>query len=175
MGKLSSLEEGKASTESVFSGLYLQQVFCFSDVRPAGLLRGPQFQRQGCVSLHIPSLVNIFLGQSGAAYEEEGCGSVSEASGCHAGVTWSRAPCTSNGPQARHYGLAPCWRYPKARSKESSIRRRKTAVGWIFKQLLGHTVLELPGGSCEFWPQVRYPGACRGCFPCRIQECSRQT
>ena len=32
-----SLEEGQASTESVFSGLYLQQVFYFSDVRPAGL------------------------------------------------------------------------------------------------------------------------------------------
>ena len=98
-----------------------------------------------CVSLHIPSLANTFLGQRGAAHEEESCGSVSEGAGCHAGVTGSRAPCTSNGPQARSYEPVPRWRYPNARSKESSVRRRKTATGWIFKQLLGHTTLGLPG------------------------------
>ena len=33
-----------------FQASILQQVFCFSDVRPAGLLRGSQFQSQGHVS-----------------------------------------------------------------------------------------------------------------------------
>ena len=48
--KLSSLEEGKASTEILFSGLYLQQVFRFSDVRPPDLDWGSQFQSQGHMS-----------------------------------------------------------------------------------------------------------------------------
>ena len=50
LAKLSSLEEGKASTEILFSGLYLQQVFRFSDVRPPVLDWGSQFHSQGCMS-----------------------------------------------------------------------------------------------------------------------------
>ena len=86
--------------------------------------------------------------------------------GCHAGVTWSRAPCTSNGPQARSYAPALCWRYPKARNKASSVRRRKTAMGRIFKQLLGHTVLGLPGRDMRILaPRPGMQGRAHGVFP----------
>ena len=107
-------------------------------------------------------------------HEEEGWRSATEV-GCHDGVTWSRAPCASNGSQARSYGPAPCWRYPKARSKASWVRRRKTAMGWIFKQLLGHTALGLPGERCELWLLGPVSRGTHRVFPCRIQECYRQT
>ena len=114
----------------------------------------------------LPSPLLTFLGQSGAAHEEEGCGSVSEGAGCHAGVTWSRAPCTSDGPQERSYGLAPCWRYHNARQKASSVKRRKTAMGWIFKQLLGHTALGLPRTDMGILaPRPSIQGRTQGVFP----------
>lgn len=138
------MEEGKSYTECVFRPLFAASVLLLrcQTCRPAPRTSIPE--SGPCVSLHIPSLANTFLGQRGASHEEEGCGSVSEGARWHAGVTWLRAPCTSIGPQESSYGLAPCLRYPKARSNASCIRRRKTAMGWIFKQLLGHTVLGFP-------------------------------
>ena len=151
----------------MLSGLYLTATVLLlrrQTSRPAPRASTPESGL--CVSLYIPSLANTFLGQSGAAHEEEGCGSVSEGAGCHAGVTWSRAPCTSNGPQARSYAPALCWRYPKARNKASSVRRRKTAMGRIFKQLLGHTVLGLPGRDMRILaPRPGMQGRAHGVFP----------
>ena len=94
--------------------------------------------------MHIPSLVNTFLGHSGTTHEESGHGSVSGKTGCHTGVTQLRAHCTSNGPQVRSWGSPPCFRNPKAGSQASSVRRKQTATGWIFKHLLGRTPLGLP-------------------------------
>ena len=81
------------------------------------------------VSLYFPRLANIFLGQSSIAQEESGCGSVSEGTRCHTGVTWSRAPCNADGPQLRSCGTPPCFRNPKAGSQASSVRRKQTATG----------------------------------------------
>ena len=91
---------------------------------------------------------------------------MSEGAVCHARVTWSRAPCTSNVPYARSYRPAPCLRYPKARSKVSSVRRRKTAMGWIFNQLLGHTALGLPRREMRsLAPRPGIQGHAEGVFP----------
>ena len=60
-----------------------------------------------CVSLHFLSVANTSLGQHGPAHGEGGFGSVSEEVGCHAEVTWSRAPGTSHWPQVRSGRLAP--------------------------------------------------------------------
>ena len=78
----------------------------------------------------------------------------------------SRAPCTSNGPPGRSWGPPPHLRNPKGGSKASSVRRKKTAIGWIFKQLLGHTTLGLP--ERKIWilpPRTRIQLDTRGCVP----------
>ena len=85
--KLSSLEEGKAAPESVFSHLYLAaSVWRLrrQTSRPAPTASVPE--SGPCVSLHFLSLGNTFLGQNSPAHGEGGCGSVSEGVGCHAGV-----------------------------------------------------------------------------------------
>ena len=152
--------------QSVFRSLFAASVLLLrrQTCRPAQRASIPESGL--CVSLHILSLANTFLGQSSAAHEEQGCRSVSEGARCHAGVTWSRAPCTSTGPQASSYGLARCLRYPKARSNASCIRRRKTAMGWISKQLLGHTVLGLPRRHVRILaPRPGIQGCAQGIFP----------
>ena len=45
---------------------------------------------------------------------------------------------------AEHCGPLPFFRNPKVGSQVSSIRRKQTATGWIFKHLLGRTPLGLP-------------------------------
>ena len=152
--------------ECVFRPLFAASVLLLrrQTCRPAPRASIPE--SGPCVSLRIPSLGNTFLGQSGAAHEEEGCRSVSEASGCHAGVTWSRAPCTSNGSQARSYGPAPCWRYPKARSKASWVRRRKTAMGWDFQAAARSHCIRAPRREMRIMaPRPDIEGAHTGCFP----------
>lgn len=81
------------------------------------------------VSLHFLRLANIFLGQSSIAQEESGCESVFEDTGCHTGVTWSRVPCNSDGPELRSCGPPPCFKNPKAGSQASSVRRKQAATG----------------------------------------------
>ena len=151
VGKLSSLEEGKASTESVFSGLYLQQVFCFSDVRPAGLLRGPQFQSQGRVSpcafraLQTHSWVRVALPmrkkaagvrlRSGAMMGSPGRGHLAHQMVPRQGVT--------DQPLAGDI--------PKRGAKLAGSEGGKQQWDGISKQLLGHTALGLPGERCELW------------------------
>ena len=49
--------------------------------------RGPNFQSRHYVSLHFPSLVDTFLGNTGTVHEETGYGSVSESAECHTVVT----------------------------------------------------------------------------------------
>ena len=75
-----------------------------------------------------------------------------------------------NGPQARSFELPTCFRNPKGWSKASSVRRKKTATGWIFKQLLGCTAL----GPLERKIRILPPKPSILC-PHRIQECVRQT
>ena len=41
------------------------------------------FKSRQCVSRHIPSLVNTFLGHTATAHEEAGCRSMFESGGCH--------------------------------------------------------------------------------------------
>ena len=115
LGKLSSLEEEKASPESVFSVLsILHQVFGFSDVRPPGLLRGPQFPSQGHVSpCTLWASQKTFLGHIFTAHEEAGFGRVSEGAGCHSVVSGSKSPCTSNVFPVRNCRPPPCSWIPK--------------------------------------------------------------
>ena len=85
LGKLSSFEKGEASTESVFSGLYLAatvSLLRYQTSRPA--LRTQIPESGPCVSLYFPSLADTFLGHSGTSHEEAGCGSVSECA-----ILWS--------------------------------------------------------------------------------------
>ena len=44
------------------------------------------------------------------------------------------------GPQLRSCGPPPCFRNPIEGSQASSVRRKQTATGWIFKHLLGCTL-----------------------------------
>ena len=155
----------------MFSGLYLAasiSLLRHQTSRPTPRASIPESGL--CVSVHIPSLVNTFLGHSGTTHEESGHGSVSGKTGCHTGVTRLRAHCTSNGPQVRSWGSPPCFRNPKAGSQASSVRRKQTATGWIFKHLLGRTS---PGEKGEFWPLGPATRWMHRVFPCRIQEHSR--
>ena len=63
--------------------------------------------------------------------------------GCHS---------STNGPQARSFELPVCFRNPKGWSKASSVRRKKTAIAWIFKQLLGCTSLGAPERKMPILP-----------------------
>ena len=92
----------------------------------------------------FPAL-QTFLGQHSTAHGEGGCGSVSEGAGCHAGVTWPRAPGTSNRTPAKSGGPASSFRKTEAGSKASSGRRKQTATGGLCQQLLGCPPLGLPG------------------------------
>ena len=127
-----------------------------------------------CVSLHFLSLANTFIVQSGPAHEEAGSECVSERARFQTVVTWLRVPCTSNGPPGRSCGPPPCFRNPKGESKASSVRRKKRAIGWIFKHVLGHTSLGLPKRKMQILPprtSIQLDTQC----PHRIQECPRQT
>ena len=140
--------QGKEGSPREFSGLYLAESIWLLRCqisRPILPESGP------CVSLHLLSLANTFLGQSGIAHEEAGCGSVSEGAGCHTMFAWSRTQCTSKGPLVKSGRLPPCFGNPKAGSKASSVRRKKSTTGYIFRQLLGRTVIGIPGNKCEFW------------------------
>ena len=102
LGKLSSLEEGKASIESVLSGLYLAASVLLlrrQTCRPA--LRASIAESGPCVCLHSASVANTFFGQHSPAHGEGDCRNASEGAGCHAGFTWPRVPVTSHGPLAR--------------------------------------------------------------------------
>ena len=104
------------------------------------------------VCLPSASLASTFLGQRGPAHGEGGCGSASDGAGCHAGVTWPRAPGTSHGPPAKGGGPAPGVPNAGAGSKASSGRRKQIATGCLCKQLLGCPTLGLPGRKMPFWP-----------------------
>ncbi|CAN0261134.1 unnamed protein product, partial [Rangifer tarandus platyrhynchus] len=77
------------------------------------------------VCLHSATLANTFLGQCSPAHGEGGSRSASEGAGCHAGVTWPRAPGTSHGPLARRGGPTPGMPNAGVGSKASSARRSK--------------------------------------------------
>ena len=77
---------------------------------------------------------------------------------------------TANGPKARSCEPPTCFRNPKGWTKASSVTRKKTAIGWIFKQLLGCTALGAPERKMQILPPT--PGIL---CPHRIQECVRQT
>ena len=76
---------------------------------------------------------------------------MSEGAGCHAGVTWPRAPGTSNRTPAKSGGPAPSFRKTEAGSKASSGRRKQTAMGGLCKQLLGCPALGLPCRKKTVW------------------------
>ena len=125
---LSSLEAGMAAPESGFSGFYL--VWLRSQTsRPAP--RASILNSGPCVSLYSQSLANTFLGQLGPACGEGGCGSVPEGAGCHAGVTWLRAPGTSEGPPVTSGGPAAGLQNAEVQSKASSGR----SSGDLWKKL----------------------------------------
>lgn len=89
-----------------------------------------------CASLHFLSLVDTFVGHTMTAHEEIDCGSVSEIAGFHCGhlvemifhCKWLHS---------KDCKPSACFRIAKGWSKPSALRCEKTAVGWIFKQLLG--------------------------------------
>ena len=74
-----------------------------------------------------------------------------EGAGCHSGVTWPRAPGTSNRTPAKSGGPAPSLRKTEAGSKASSVRRKQTAMGGLCKQLLGCPALGLPCRKRPVW------------------------
>ena len=76
---------------------------------------------------------------------------MSEGARCHAGVTWPRAPGTSNGPLAKSGSPAPSLQKTEAGSKASSGRRKLTATGGLCKQLLGRPALGLPRRKKPVW------------------------
>ena len=117
----------------------------------------------------------VFLGHTSTAHEETGCGSVSESAGCNAVVTSSRWYSTANGPKVRNCEPATCFRNPKGCSKASSSRSKKTAIGWIFKQLQGRAVLRHPDRKMRILPPWSGIQVHTKVCPRRIQECSRQT
>lgn len=49
--------------------------------------------------------------------------------------------------------------------QSSSFRSKKTAIGWISKQLLGHTAFVLPKEKCEFCPLVLVFRLTHRCVP----------
>ena len=138
LGKLSSLKPGKAAPESVSRPLSCSK--CFTSQTPDLQARSKGLN-YGVRAVCLPVL-----------FEEAGCGSMSERARFHTVVTWSRSPCTPNGLQVRCFVLPPCFRNPKAGSKASSVRRKETAIWWIFKQLLGCTTLELPERKMQILP-----------------------
>ena len=106
---LSPLEEGKTSTVSVFSGLYLAPTVSLlrrQTSRPA--LRAYITESDPCVALHLPSLANTFLGHSGTGHEKAVCGSVLKMLGA---ILWS--PRTSKGLQERSWGPPLASEIPK--------------------------------------------------------------
>ena len=59
---------------------------------------------------------------------------------------------TAIGPVKRSCGPVVCFRNPKGWSKASTVRSKKTAIGWIIKQLLGCTTLEPPERRMQILP-----------------------
>ena len=64
-----------------------------------------------------------------------------ESAGCHTLVSESRSHSTVNGSAARSCNQPTCFRNAKWWSTPGAVRSEKTAIGWIFKQLLGHPAL----------------------------------
>ena len=127
----------------------LQQYLAFQTLDLQPFSEGLNSQIKAVCLPVFSSLANTFLVQHSLVLGEGGCKSVSKGDECHAGVTWSRKSCTSNVPQVRSGGLPPGFRNAKAGSKANSVRRKKTAKGCIFKQMLDHPTLGLP------WRKIR--------------------
>ena len=68
-------------------------------------------------------------------------------------VLQRRRHCTWNAPAARHCKLPACSRNHKGWTKAITVRSKKAAIGWIFKQLLGCTF----SGSTERKMQILPP------------------
>ena len=70
---------------------------------------------------------------------------MSEGAGCHAGVTWPRAPGTSNGTPAKSGGPAPSLRKTEEVAKLALAEGSKQPwEAFLCKQLLGCPALGLP-------------------------------
>ena len=95
------------------------------------------FKSRQCVSLHILSLVNTFLGHTATAHEEAGCGSVFESAGCYTVFILWRRHSTANGAEARDFKVLVSFRNANGWRRTSPVRSEKIQIGWIFKQLLG--------------------------------------
>ena len=125
LGKLCSFEEGKASTESVFSDLY-QDLSIFLDVRSPDLSREPIFQSLGSVSLQILSFVNTFQDHTGMpmmkqAMEESVCCVLF----CPYQMSWHS---TGNGPGTRSYEPPVASEIQKGGAKLSLSEVRKQVL-----------------------------------------------
>ena len=69
-----------------------------------------------------------------------------------------------NGPEARS-GELPAWfRNPKGWAKATIVRRKKTAIGWISKQLQGLRILPNQEKNVIFAPKIQYPCSDSGCL-----------
>ena len=137
------------------------------------MLQGSKFQSGPCVSLHYPSLVNIFLGQRIPAHEEAGCGSVSEGAGCSARGHMVKGTLHHQWAPGKEWGATPLLQKCQLGSKASSVRRKKTAMGWIFKQFWGCTMFVLPRRKTQILaPRPDIQVGAQG-VPRRIREHSR--
>ena len=111
LGKLCYFKVEKASTESMFSGLYLAGTVLLQRCESYRFTQRTLLPETGqCVSLPLQGLVNTFLGHSWTTHEGEGCGSVSGSAGCHTVVTQTRRLFTGYGSVARSCKPPACFR-----------------------------------------------------------------
>ena len=152
LGKLSSFEEGKASTESVISTSirnYLASKMWDLQVCPRTWI--PELGQ--CVSLHFLSFLNTFPGHSMTAREEAGFESVSGNTVCHTVGTQTRWLSTGNRPVAMRIEPPACFRNPKGRTKLSFEKewkqqhRTHTEVAQSCPTLCGPMDCSPPGSS----------------------------
>ena len=70
-----------------------------------------------------------------------------------------------NGPEARSGEPSARFRNQKGWTKAIIVRSKKTAIGWIFKQFLGRSILINQEKNTIFAPKFWYPCSDSGCLP----------
>ena len=83
---------------------------------------------------------------------------------CHTVPTQMWHP-PGNGLEARSGEPSARFRSQKGWTKAIIVRSKKTAIGWIFKQLLGRSILANREKNAIFAPKFRYPCSDSGYLP----------
>ena len=118
-----------------------------------------------CVSLHFPRLLNIFLGHTVTAHEEEVCNSVSGSAGCHTVVTQTRWHSPGNGPPAMSWNLVACFRNPKMWTKVITVRCKKQKLEGFSSSCSAEPFKAQPTEKCKSCHKVQYLGSTQDVSP----------